>query len=458
MKRNSLLWALAAVVYMGSTLASCSNDELREGGGGDSAKSKYVLAATAGDDAAYLVGAETLDEGNASVVGNGLEVTAGTAWIYYKDKYLYNLQYNQGNAGVTESYVLNSGGQLTKRPGTYNITRFTTYGICGANIVTVSAVDTDTKDANNNLAKGLGFNFLNAADETTTTKTIPGENFLNNGEFVTFAGLVEANGKIYTSVVPMGMSKYGVQYEGGIRVTYPDKVTQQSGGSGSGGYEAGVIPTTQFPDSAYVAIYNDDSFTNPVIARTNKIGFASGRNRSQYYQTIWADDEGNVYVFSPGYGRMHNDPKINVQGTLEAGVMRIKKGATEFDPDYYVNLETLAGGQSFLRCWHITGDYFLLQMYTNGLNARGQGATKLAIYKGAEKSFNYVSGLPEADKISSFGSTPYCENGVAYMPVVTTDGSQPALYKINPATHTATKGLVVTSESVSAVGKLTPQN
>ena len=40
-----------------------------------------------------------------------------------------------------------------------------------------------------------------------------------------------------------------------------------------------------------------------MIAKTDKIGYACGRMRSQYYQTIWAADNGDVYVFSPGYGR-----------------------------------------------------------------------------------------------------------------------------------------------------------
>lgn len=70
----------------------------------------------------------------------------------------------------------------------------------------------------------------------------------------------------------MGMSHYGVN-------TYPEKVTDQDliaksdGGSGSGSYTAGQIPSTQYPDKAFIAIYNGDSFNDtPVIAETDKIG------------------------------------------------------------------------------------------------------------------------------------------------------------------------------------------
>ena len=466
MKKKSLLWVSAVAVSMGGFLASCSDDE--SGVDGITTVNGYVLSITALDDngsagATYLLGAESLDEGNITSVKAGVETVAATAWVYFKDKYLYNLQYNQGSAGESESYKLNANGEIITRTGLYSITRFVTYGVCGENVVTVSAVDTDESDKDGNKKKGLGFNFMHAADEKLSTKVITAENYLSNGEFVTFAGFVEANGKVYTSVVPMGMSKWGVNnYDGPFDQS---KVSQEAGGSSSSAYEAGVIPVTQYPDKAFIAIYNDGTFSGtPTIVETDQMGFASGRMRSQYYQTIWSDDAGNIYAFSPGYGRTHT-AKYYTTGSKKASVMRIKKGATEFDSDYgVVDIEGLAGGKSFLRCWHITGDYFLLQMFTGndanpgGLESKGIGATRLAIYKGSNKSLNYVTGLPASDKITSFGSTPYSEKGVVYIPVTTSDGgSTQALYKIDPTTNSATKGLTVNAASITSVGKLTPQ-
>ena len=291
------------------------------------------------------------------------------------------------------------------------------------------------------------------------------ENFLGNGERVSFAGFEEANGKLYTSVVPMGMSHYGVN-------TYPEYivdpsyVANASGGSGSGQYTAGMIPSTQYPDSAFIAIYSGDDFDEtPLIARTGKIGFASGRMRSQYYQTIWAADNGDLYVFSPGYGRTTTTPVVNsdgtsfnrVQGQLESGVVRIKAGETDFDPDYYVNIEQLGNGNPMFRCWHIADDYFLLQMYSEGAeNMSGTNAPRneLAVFCGEDRTLTVVTGLPEVDVLSSFG-TPCSENGYVYIPVVTTDGSPCTIYRIDPATGVATSGLRITSvDAVSALGIL----
>ena len=50
-----------------------------------------------------------------------------------------------------------------------------------------------------------------------------------------------------------------------------------------------------------------------------------------------------------------------------------------------------------------------------------------------------ADGMPSADVISSFG-VPFSDNGYAYMPVTVTDGSRPAIYKIDPKTATAYQG------------------
>ena len=358
---------------------------------------------------------------------------------------------------------------MPQKKYTYTFNRFTTYGTWGDNVITVSTGDTKQTDNQGNAAQGFLFNYLNAKDGTTSTnqQDILAENFLGNGEKVTMAGFVEANGKLYTSIIPMGMSHYGVN-------TWPDKVLNQdyvatgTGGSGSGKYTAGQIPSTQYPDNAYIAIYSGSNFDEePVIAKTDKIGFACGRMRSQYYQTIWSDDDGNLYVFSGGYGRTATQPaadanlKAKVQGTLPSGVVRIPAGSTAFD-EYYCNLETMSGasGHPLFRCWHVGGDYFLLNNYgcsieevaTLGTNAP---KNELVIFKASEKKLIPITGLPDMNLISSFGNSPYLENQYFYIPVLTTEeGATPTFYKINPQTGEAVKGLEVEADEITTVGKI----
>lgn len=71
-----------------------------------------------------------------------------------------------------------------------------------------------------------------------------------------------------------------------------------------------------------MAIFDDETLTNKKIIETDKISYACGRFKSQYYQTIWAADNGDIYVFSPSYAKTMADKRQ--QTTLDAGVVRIK--------------------------------------------------------------------------------------------------------------------------------------
>ena len=437
-------------------IGSCEQRNDNSDPTGGVSKSLYVIPAVV-DDASYLITAESLDNGEVTVDGTGTEVLNATYWVYKGHDYLFALIYNKGGAGTGASYYLNENGvPAEKYAYTYN--RNTTYGTWGKNVITASTGNSSIADEKGNYPQVLLFNYLNAEDGSQEEATINAENFLGNGEKVHFAGFVEANNKLYTSVVPGGMSLYGINKWPDM-VTDESLVTTQAGGSGSGAYTAGVIPSTQYPDKAYIAIYNGDSFSDePIIAETDKIGFACGRRRSQYYQTIWATNSGDVYAFSPGYGRtfVSTDELKKTTGTLPSGVVRIKAGETEFDKDYYVNIEELGNKNPIYRCWYIDGDYFLLQLYKNGAESMINDATnadvsELAIFDAANKTLKIVGGLP-ADM--SIGGEPYGENGAVYLPINVTTGEYPSFYKIDAETAQAIKGLTVKAESIKTVGKL----
>ncbi len=465
MKKNYLMITFAAMIMACSVFTSCddSNDPAPDPDPDpdpnptEKAVSNYVVAASvtaAGVTANYLLTADTLTEGTITAANSGLTTESGTYWIYCQDKYLYRLVYNQGNAGVSSSYILNSEGKVEERDFTYEIRRFTSYGIYNDQIITSSTGDMSQEfaDENGYLPKGFLISYLDVNKETYTSNNqdIMAENYLGNGEFVTLSGILQVNNKIYSAVVPMGLSQYGVKAEGGKYVKYPELVKTESGGSGSGAYVEGELQWTQYPDEAWVAIYSNNTFTDPKLIKTDKISYPAGRNRSQYYQMIWPADNGDIYVFSPSYAKtMAADVQ---KTTLPAGVVRIKAGTETFDENYYCNIEAQSDGKSFVRTWHITDDYFLMLMYDQPLTETVPAATQLAIFKGEDMKLTYVTGMPST--VSGFGNSPYIENDIAYVAVTTTDG-QPSIYAINPETAAATKGLTVNSTQISGVGKLT---
>lgn len=472
MKKNYFLTGLFATAMTGLTftamiglaLTSCTDDEPSLGGG-TVEKGEYVIASSvtaSGNTTNVLLSSKTLDDGTVSTINNGLVNDGATQWVFYKNQYLYGLTYNQGNAGTTRSFYMSPSYDIVARSGEYAVKRFTTYGIFDKYIITASTGDgyTGYADENGYLPKTFLFSYLDVPAETYTTnntqeKAYLSENFLGNGEFVTLAGVLEHNNKIYSAAVPMGLSQYGSATEGGkwILPGNEDLVKTEDGGSHSSSYKKGELQWTQYPNECWVAIFDNESFTTKTLIKTDRISYACGRNKSQYYQTIWAADNGDVYVFSPSYAKTMDDARQ--QTTLPAGVVRIPGGTQDFD-DYYCDLEAQSGGKSFLRCWHITGDYFLMLMYDRPLTEEDFAANQLAIFKADSKKLTYVTGLPSGELISGFGNAPYAENGVVYMTVTTTDG-HPAIYKIDPASAVATKGLTIEATQVSGVGRLSPR-
>lgn len=458
MKKNLLVWGLAMSLSAGMAFTSCSDsdDEPNQGGQPEApeepteVESSYFFSATGSDGQAnYLRAVASLTEGSSNLRSDDddiIETYTGTEWFTYKDKYLFRLQYNQGNNGGTSAYYLNKEGKMKARAYTYDIQRFSTFGIFGDYVITSASVDTDIKDEAGNAMKGMSVTYLDPVNEKTTNgEVIPAEDFLGNGEYVCFSGFVESNGKLYTAVIPLGVSPYGCN-NGAVLPGNEDLISTDRSGAQS-------LTGTQYPDECWVAVYDNENFKNPTLIKTDQLSYACGRMRSQYYQTIWPADNGDIYVFSNNFSRTAGDPRL--ESSHKSGVMRIKAGATEFDSAYgCVDLEAQSeGNQPFYRCWSMTGSYFLCQMYTQGLTVMGTGANKMAVYDGEAKKLTYVTGLP--DNVSSFCKRPYNENGKTYITVSTTDNtSVSCVYEIDPKTATAKKGLEVECGEISYAGKL----
>lgn len=464
MKKRILPLAVSALAVSAPALTSCSGADALEitGGNEDSNSGKYVIAASVqGSNATshVLLTAESLDGGTLSAVNNGLVNDGASYWVFHGNDYLYALTYNQGNAGTTRSYVLSPEGSVMPRDMEYKVSRFTSYGTYDGYIMSMSTgYGPDTQaDANGYLPKTLLLTYLDVKAETSRSNDTSGgayslENFLGNGEYVTLAGVQQSGSRIFSGVIPMGLSQYGSAAGNGkwIRKGYEDLVKTADGGSHSSSYKKGELQWTQYPDEGWVAIFEDETMTDPILVKSDKISYPCGRFKSQYYQTVWAADNGDIYVFSPSYAKTMTDARQ--QTSLPAGVVRIPAGKTGFD-DYYCNLEEQSGGRSFMRCWHVGGNHFLMLMYDRPLTEAGFTATELAVFDASSTRLTFVKGLP--DNLSSFGKTILAIDGAAYIPVNVTDG-YPTIYRIDPSTARATRGITVEATEITGIGYMNP--
>jgi len=295
MKNHKLLRAMCALALPAMVFSGCSeNDEPAGGGTQGNTGGKYVIATTVTDSKGttnILLTAESVDGGNVSVGNNsGLLNDGASQWVFHPDGYLYALTYNQGNAGTTRSYVLNADGSMVPRDMEYKISRFTSYGIYKNEIISTSTGDGPSTfaDGNGYLPKTLLVSYLDVDAETsrqndTSSGTYSVENYLGNGEYVTLAGIERRGSQILSGAIPMGLSQYGAAVENGkwIRPGYQDLVKTADGGSNSSSYKKGELQWTQYPDECWVAIFKDETLTNPVFAKTDRISYPCGRFKSQ---------------------------------------------------------------------------------------------------------------------------------------------------------------------------------
>lgn len=461
---NRFITKTSLAVLLATTLfTSCSNENDADITPPSGGARPYVIAATvtmSNNSTPVLLTAASLDEGTISPVHNGTVTDEATYWVFHGTEYLYGLAYNQGNAGLTRSYLLDKDYNIIARDREYAVNRFTTYGMYDNYILTTSTGNgaEEWADENGFLPKMFLVSYLDTKAETYRSSEASegylSENFLGNGEYVTLSGFQQRGEKLFAAVVPMGLSQYGAAADGGKWVKYPHLVKTEDGGTNSSSYKKGELQWTQYPNECHVAIFDNETLTTKKVITTDRISYASGRFKSQYYQMIWATENGDVYLFSPSYAKTMADE--NQRTVLPAGVVRIKSGEEVFDNDYYVNIEALSGGRSFLRSWYVGDGNFLLQMYDAPLVPGNSAPTalSLAIFNVNDATFRFVEGLPQT--LSAFGKTPYMENGYAYMPVTVTDG-YPAIYRIDPSDATAVKGAVFEVTSLDGIGKLFPQ-
>lgn len=202
-------------------------------------------------------------------------------------------------------------------------------------------------------------------------------------------------------------------------------------------------------DSATV-VFTDYSFSTvstPVF--DSRIGGIYGAWRSARYAMGGVTDDGTAYVFC---GTSTDGSKV--------GALRIKKGATSFDPDYKFDIYTASEGYRFRKAYPISGSKFLLEFYVDK-DAYSNMSTsgKLAIADMDAKTLTWVTGVPAASDMANY-SIGYGDgyDGYFYLPINPAEASAtggggswhhaplarvsssavPTIYKINASTGVAT--------------------
>lgn len=410
-----------------TTLVSCSKEDSNEDSG---ANRFFIDAGGAENKARYMLLADDVTKGEIPLTSNRLEFKEanGYFWLFNKN-IAAGLSYGFKGAGIGLSYTRDGKGEVRSINEFSIVERATTFGFFDNYYITAVGGQTFADGSGKD---GAAFIFRNTSDfakDEVLSKTIHTKKLIpemNDTEIVSFAGILDnGNGEFLTGMI---VSDY--------------KDVKQGQGSSTG-----VIHN---PDVVYVGVFDKDLNLKRYY-KSDKLGYSAGRFKSQYLLEMGKTDNGNTYVFSGGINQREGS-------TRKAGALLIKPGAAEFDPNYFFDIAAISGDGIFRRVWHISGNKFFLEFFNDATKAdlRSLDSHRYAIVDVEAKTLNWVSGLPEPAKCTNIVTnpiTPAIYGGKVYLPV-NEQGTDPAIYVIDPATNAATKGLVVKGATViNAIGR-----
>lgn len=427
----------ALALIMGTTACSSSND-IDDGStqpgttpgatSQSSPKGHWLLAARTPDGTEYMLQAENI-EGKTISLGdkgyNGLEMpSVHYTWLFRKNVAI-GMSYQQSEPGVGYGFALQDAGTL-KELGQFSITnRFTNYEFYDDNTFITSVGGQVSADGQRN--DGATFEFWDVKNEGIKrhhVKTIWTEDITGTDEQITFSSIVGmGDGTFLTAMV---------------RSSFRER------GADTGGSSVGEV---KYPDSCWV-VRMDTALNIKAIYRSDKLSYAAGQYRAQMFREVLKADDGTVYVFSNAF---------NAKTTRHAGALRIVGNANEFDPTYYWDIQTAAGGYKFRRVWHMTDDKFLLELY-NDYNVEILGVGhQFALIDMSDRKLSWLQGLPAKGDIisgSESGGVPCFHEGYIYLPI-TKRGEDASIYKVDLATASATKVTTIKgAEEIRSIGYL----
>ena len=398
--KKSSITALSGVAMLLVACTSCKKNNNSDGTTPET-EQRFTIATWTNVEQ-YIAAVPSLTTGTFSVKGNGLEAN-GSRYIWHKN-YVYAMNI------VTKRFVQYEMGK-----------------------------DGSVKEKAYILTDGIVPNYfqsLNIVDDNTML--VLGSLAINNGT-VGWARInlnnftVEAKG---TMAVPYDAAKAGVQYAVGRGYVDNGKFIV-------GGYFYDNTNGVYDVDGVRALVYDYPAMTNMRVIKTNVTAGGIGYD---YLSSLTQDEEGNHYfVASAG--------KFWTGTGGKSGVVRIKKGAAEFDQDYFFDVTTPLGKQACLMG---------INYVSNGI-AMGtvQYEELMTSVRDRLKDVGQVVKLDLRNKVVTLINTPLSPVSMVRVPLVfkgkyytsisPTTGTESAIYEIDPSGNgnSFKKGLVLEGAGVT---------
>jgi len=373
-------------------------------------KGNYILTVTpvaSTGVADYLLTANNLDTGTITTKNNGLEQDGTYRYYVTHNNKFFSLLYGQGNPGAVTTYNM-LDGKLTK------LSNFQT-----ETVQAFAPVNNDLLLMKIPRTYGNKANWYQVNTESLLISAegqLDVANLTGNGETAHFSWLKQVGTKVFA----------------------PYFSIKACCGDGFG---------TNYPDSAWVAVYDYPSMKLEKIIKDNRTSFI-GR---YFVDGLSVLENGDTYAFSSAVAT--NGGVLTSK--KPSAITKISAGTTEFDLTYYFNFQEASGGMNITNWIYVGGGNFVVNATTAAEKGAYATGKHMGIINVNNKTFKAVTGMPELAQIGNITSHNFSpvDGRTAYMGVTLTDGSS-YIYKIDAGTATATRGLKIEGGVVTSISKL----
>jgi hypothetical protein len=400
---NSLL--LTAIAAL--TLTSCEDDLAGEQ---ETPHAPYVLSlgiTSSGNTAYYVVTTDNLMECTINAVGKGIEQNG-----YHDYEQGGSSIFCIGGLGLTSATAVVRGTDgLLKEQGEFVFDNSLS-GFCQVDDDTMVGLELPT---NKESGTQLTFYTVDAHSaailgKNTSTSVAP----IDSMEWPSVTGMMYSGGNLYVTYTPMNTTTF----------------------------------ETPYTDTCYVAVYSYPEMKFVKLMKDSRMGPGGSWNA---FNGLMKDEGDNLYVMS-------NSALANgySQSTKHAGFLRIQKGATTFDQDYFFDFEAATGGLKPAHVAYVGNGLVFAEVST--LNPQtaddrwSDKSLKCCIIDLKNQTVMDVEGIPVHNGNGGRRFACLHEGNYVYLPVATPEGVY--IYRTDVTTGRAERGARVSTTFVGGFFKL----
>ena len=401
--RNSIILAAMAV----GVLTSCEDDLTAEQ---ETPNAPYILSlgvTSNGNTTYYVVSTDNLMEGTINAVGKGIEQNG-----YHDYQQGSNSIFCIGGLGLTNATAVVRGADgLLKEQGEFVFDNSLS-GFCQVDDRTMVGLELPVNKESGSQLTFYTVDAQSAAilDKNTSTTVDP----IDRLDWPSVTGMMYSGGNLYVTYTPMNSLTF----------------------------------ETAYTDTCFVAVYSYPDMKFVELMKDTRMGPGGSWGA---YNGLMKDEHDDLYVMS-------NSALSNgySQSTKHAGFLRIKKGATTFDADYFFDFEAATGGLKPAHVAYVGNGLVFAEVSTlnpQTANDRwGDKSLKCCIIDLVNQTVTDIDGIPVHNGNGGRRFAYLHKGGYVYLPVSTPDGVY--IYRTDIATARAERGARVSTSFVGGFFRL----